>query len=104
MHNPQLEFILHFRPRRHWLKAGDYHQEIAYRRHIRREITAIETAVEQKFQWLPTLCRAMLGSESVHMTVPLHPCHDHAITAASGGDGLHQEDVNDTPEIGCARP
>jgi putative transposase len=40
-HGPILS---HFRPRRHRLKARDYRQEMAYRRHIWREITATETA------------------------------------------------------------
>jgi putative transposase len=40
-HGPILS---HFRPRRHRLRARDYRQEMAYRRHIWREITATETA------------------------------------------------------------
>jgi putative transposase len=40
-HGPILS---HFRPRRHRLKARDYRQEMAYRRHIWREITATESA------------------------------------------------------------
>ena len=40
-HGPILS---HFRPKRHRLRARDYRQEMAYRRHIWREITATETA------------------------------------------------------------
>ena len=40
-HGPILS---HFRPRRHQLKARDYRQETAHRRHIWREITATKTA------------------------------------------------------------
>jgi putative transposase len=40
-HGPILS---HFRPRRHRLRARDYRQEMAYRRHIWREITATESA------------------------------------------------------------
>jgi putative transposase len=40
-HGPILS---HFRPRRHRLRARNYRQEMAYRRHIWREITATETA------------------------------------------------------------
>ena len=40
-HGPILS---HFRPRRHRLRARDSRQEMAYRRHIWREITATETA------------------------------------------------------------
>ena len=40
-HGPILS---HFRPRRHRLKARDYRQETAHRRHIWREITATKTA------------------------------------------------------------
>jgi putative transposase len=36
--------LSHFRPRRHRLRARDYRQEMAHRRHIWREITATETA------------------------------------------------------------
>jgi putative transposase len=36
--------LSYFRPRRHRLRARDYRQEMAYRRHIWREITATETA------------------------------------------------------------
>jgi putative transposase len=36
--------LSHFRPRRYRLRAQDYHQEMAHRRHIWREITATETA------------------------------------------------------------
>jgi putative transposase len=40
-HGPILS---HFRPRRHRLPARVYRQEMAYRRHIWREITATKTA------------------------------------------------------------
>jgi putative transposase len=41
VHGPILS---HFRPRRHRLRVRDYRQEMAYRWHIWREITATETA------------------------------------------------------------